>query len=178
MKNTTTTVGGCVGKLLVNHTAIALFSIMISVFTLVNRFTRFFCGLFTILFYLFLIYQMMWTVGGTDRIRVDGGREAYRPWKGLLIGVLYNIPGLVLALLNLLYHFTQIGWMRMGYVIGRFWGCMYIGWWDFFMPKNPAAGFLILLPGIAMTAAAYLIGYHNIYLSSFFGIRPNRKKTR
>ena len=82
------------------------------------------------------------------------------------------------ALLNLLYHFTQIGWTRMGYVIGRFWGCMYIGWWDFFMPKNPAAGFLILLPGIAMTAAAYLIGYHNIYLSSFFGIRPNRKKTR
>ena len=82
---------GTVLKFQVNQFALALFSLMVFVFTMQNKFTMFFCGLFTMAFYWYLIYHLMWNIGGKDRIRVDGGRAKKILWKGFYIGLLANL---------------------------------------------------------------------------------------
>lgn len=169
---------GTVLKFQVNQFALALFSLMVFVFTMQNKFTMFFCGLFTMAFYWYLIYHLMWNIGGKDRIRVDGGRAQKILWKGFYIGLLANLFNLLLAVMNLIYYYTGISWLRLGNIIARLWESMYAGWWQLFMPHNPLAHFLVVLPTICVAGAAYLIGYYNIFLSSFLGIKPKPAKHR
>ena len=94
---------GTVLKFQVNQFALALFSLMVFVFTMQNKFTMFFCGLFTMAFYWYLIYHLMWNIGGKDRIRVDGGRAKKIRWKGFYIGLLANLFNLLLVVMNLIF---------------------------------------------------------------------------
>ena len=50
-----------------------------------------FASVFASLFYLFLVYNVIWEKGGQDRIKIDGGRAARKPLKGLMISLVANI---------------------------------------------------------------------------------------
>ena len=56
-------------------------------------------SIFAVMFYLFLIYTLAWEIGAKDRISVDSGKKPYRPYLGLLLSLVANIPNLCAALI-------------------------------------------------------------------------------
>ncbi len=148
-------------------------------------------SLFTIGFYLALLYNKAWLMGAKDRIRIDGGRLEPMPLKGLLIGALANLLNLVLAILanigfaflkaddvfhwgNQLYYTTKGLW--------RFLHSFYIGVLNLLQPFfqvpltdglfdiHPLWLLILLLPGLTACTAGYLMGSNNLRILGFFGI--------
>ena len=52
---------------------------------------------FAILFYLFLIYTSIWEIGAKDKISADVGKLKIKPWLGLVISLLANLPNFIVA---------------------------------------------------------------------------------
>ena len=121
--------------------------------------------------YFYLVYTMMWTVGGKDRIRVDTGRMEKDPSKPLVMALIANIPNFVLSAVYpiALYLFPSntviagtgfvcriISMMLQGY---------YIGLAETYFAVNPFTYLLTPFFAIGVTVAAYTLGYHNIRLT-------------
>lgn len=49
-------------------------------------------SIFSILFYVFLIYTSVWEIGSQDKPAIDGGREKLSPLTGLFISLGAHIP--------------------------------------------------------------------------------------
>ena len=63
----------------------------------------------SMLFYYVLIYYVVWEIGAKDKIRVDSGRYAPTPAKGLLLGLFANTVNIVLGMLHLLFTVIAFG---------------------------------------------------------------------
>lgn len=59
-------------------------------------------SVFSIGFYLFLVYSVAWENGSKDKIRVDAGRLPDRKWKGFAVMLCSQLPYLFLTLLMLI----------------------------------------------------------------------------
>ena len=55
-------------------------------------------SIFSIFFYLFLIYTASWEYGAKDKIRIDGGRMTKTPMKGAIMLIAANLLNFILAL--------------------------------------------------------------------------------
>ena len=96
-------------RLYVNQLGIMIFSMLL--YTAVGSFENqklstaltIFVSVFSIMFYLALVYYMMWEIGAKDKIRIDSGRMEPSKNKGFLIGLIANIPNFVLAMLTLIF---------------------------------------------------------------------------
>lgn len=90
-------------RLLVNQIGITIFAMML--YTAANVVEDEALGngvilavsIFSILFYLFLLYTAAWDLGAKDKIRIDSGRMEACPYKGAVIALFANIPNLVIA---------------------------------------------------------------------------------
>lgn len=60
-------------------------------------------SIFSIFFYLFLIYTASWEYGAKDKIRIDGGRMTRTPMKGAIMLIAANLLNFVLAFLCTLF---------------------------------------------------------------------------
>lgn len=56
-------------------------------------------SLFSIVFYLVVLYTVGWDIGARDKIKIDGGRMREMPAKGFLIALGANSINILLALL-------------------------------------------------------------------------------
>ena len=56
-------------------------------------------SVFALLFYFALLYYVSWEYGAKDKIRVDSGRQAALPLKGLIMSLIANIPNLIFGVL-------------------------------------------------------------------------------
>ncbi len=54
-------------------------------------------SVFSILFYLFLIYTTAWEIGAGDRISMDVGKMKRRPYLGFILSLIANIPQIIIA---------------------------------------------------------------------------------
>ncbi|MBQ9718960.1 MAG: hypothetical protein IJV76_13300 [Clostridia bacterium] len=137
-----------------------------------------FSSCFAAMFYLFLVYAVLWERGGHDRIKVDGGRAVPKPWSGLWISLVANIPTFILAILVLISNpfKTTYEWAVSMNVIGRalclLWEGMYAGIVSYFAPHNPLIHLLYIFPGIFVGTLAYLLGFKNMRLLSIFELKP------
>ena len=94
-------------RCLVTQIALAVFGLMLSMAT-VNASSGFLAvvtGVFSIVFYLYLLYDAMWREGSSDKIRIDGGRMERMSRKGLYIALIAGIPNFLLALLIWIGYF-------------------------------------------------------------------------
>lgn len=126
-------------------------------------------------FYLFLTYTTIWPVGGKDRISSDAGKLSVMPMRGVLISLIANVPGLVVAILYTISEFAgQTGMKLAMRVVTLFLNGMYYGllagapagaadeakllnyWWMYF---------LVLLPAIIVTGVGYYLGTRNFHLT-------------
>ncbi len=58
-------------------------------------------SVFSILFYLVLLYYVAWEYGAKDKIRVDAGRIDKIPLKGMFMSLIANIPNFIFSFVSL-----------------------------------------------------------------------------
>lgn len=62
-------------------------------------------AVFSVLFYWFLLFTEVYRTGLREGMQIRAGRRKYNPVKGLLTGLLYNIPNFVIEILLLIGAF-------------------------------------------------------------------------
>ena len=128
-------------KLMINQFGMMIFGLVLSfatagmqgessskMFTLVS--------VFSVAFYMVLIYYMVWELGARDIIRVESGRQKYDRFYGTKIALLANVPNLLIALMGVIgyvfgYVITQgelgMGMLGFSHVISGFIQAPYLG---------------------------------------------------
>lgn len=169
-------------KLLLNQFGAAFMGLMITAAATSNEWLRLFASCFATAFYLILLYNVIWERGGQDKIRVDGGRAAYRPATGLLVSLVANIPNLLLGILVIIGSIFgakdgpfAMEWAGNLYavsnVLARLWNAMYIGIIQTYSPYNPIIHLLDVIPALVVTGGGYLLGLKNIRLLGVFELK-------
>ena len=183
-------------RLYVNQLGIMIFSMLL--YTAVGSFENeslsgalsIFVSIFSTCFYLVLIYYAMWEIGAKDKIRIDGGRMEPCGKKGLVMGLLANVPNLVLGLFTvvLLALFMAVGndgiyaAFLIFNTILRFHASMLLGFITAIVPTGLSSGaidyveFLVeailftALPllSVAVTHLAYYLGSREKKILSLF----------
>lgn len=187
-------------RLYVNQLGIMIFSMLL--YTAVGAFENeslssalsIFVSVFSICFYLVLVYYAVWEIGAKDKIRIDGGRMEPCKNKGLLMSLFANLPNFILGLLTVIFLSLFLAIENDGVyaaflifnTIMRFHASMYLGFITAIVPTGLSAGsidyieFLIeaiiftVIPilSIAVTHIAYSLGSKE---KKLFSILTNRK---
>lgn len=147
-------------------------------------------SIFSILFYLCLIYNVMWEEGARNIIRINAGRMERIPCFPLKAAFFASVPNLALALLltvsYLLAFPCGLDFARSIYgilhIVLAFFEAMYVGLFSTVLDAFPdvavqslvACGLYLFssLPMALVSMAAYRLGEKNVYL---FG-KPKPKK--
>lgn len=137
-------------------------------------------------FYMVLLYNAIWEEGGKERIRIDGGRAAMKPFRGLFVSLIANIPNFVLFLLIFIgrifgttdgFGFKWAGTIySIGHGIAIFYEGMYAGLVSSYSPYNPIGYLLIILPAVLVCTAGYIIGVNNIRIFDIITFKNVRNK--
>jgi len=178
--------GKTVTKLILNQFGAAVMGLMITAAASSNDSLMLYASIFATIFYLVLQYCVIWEKGGQERIRIDGGRAKWRPWAGLKLGLVANIPNFVFAFLILFgYIFGKADgpfayeWAGniygMSNAIGRMWNGMYIGLIQTYSPFNPIIHVLDILPSLFICTFGYYLGLTNTRIFSIFELNKPKK---
>ena len=178
-------------KMFVNQFAISIFGLVLALATTAadNSVLTMIVSIFSICFYLFLIYTMTWEIGAKDRISVDIGKLPYRPHTGLWIALCANIPNILIALLYAVAtpfsgnhtwagNMCAVMMLVSGLLEGMYRGLLSViylpgdanslimVWWSYF---------LIVLPALITSWVAYFAGFKNFrMLAPYFTKKPNQ----
>lgn len=143
-------------------------------------------GVFSAVFYLFLLYVVAWEVGAKDKIRIDAGRQKRDIFKGAKMNLVANIPNLLVATLALVGYlcidksiveldaksgielFTTPAWAvnlrGISQVIGSFLNGMYLGIGQYFdVISSIWFLYAVCLPSIVVCGFGYYFGTHEKY---------------
>ncbi|MBQ8496186.1 MAG: hypothetical protein IJ489_01875 [Clostridia bacterium] len=105
---------GEIGKLLVTHIALAVFSIMCTAPLLVTNTEEnassintivIIASVFVFAFYYYLIRSQLWTLGAKNSISAKGGRMKLCPLAGLYMGLIASIPSFILNAVYIISSF-------------------------------------------------------------------------
>lgn len=175
-------------KMLLTQIVISIFGLMLSMATVsASSGVAIAVSIFAILFYLFLIYTLVWEIGAKDKISVDVGKKAYKPFTGLWMSLIANVPNIILALILAVSqpfisnaNGKELNGLGIVSVISNVLQGMYFGaisaiklpsgkflsdmWWTYF---------LIIIPALVISFLAYYLGHKNF---RFFGFFTNKKK--
>lgn len=179
-------------KMFVNQFAISLFGIVLAMATLAaeSNILAIVCSIFSIAFYLFLIYTMVWEIGAKDRISVDYGKQSHHPYTGLWLGIVSNLPNILIAVLYTIgYPFMNTHrWAgNMNFVLnwisaiieGMYRGLLSLitlsdgtlivhEWWTYFV---------IIIPAVLAAWLGYLAGFKNFrMLAAYFNKKAEENK--
>ena len=191
-------------KLYINQLGITIFSVFL--YTAIPTdpdfpfdTLRIVVSVFSILFYLVLIYNVVWEIGAKDRIRIDSKGCEPQPLKGMVMGLFANLPNLVLAsfatLFCLLYVTGGVEWASsvfvVLFVIVRFHAAMYMGLIQGVTPAAPGGAasmevfgdalmesvWFIILPlvAVALTQLSYWLGTKEFKLFGFLSSSKPKK---
>ena len=175
-------------KMIVNQLGMTIFGLVLSAATSQHETLFVFTSVFSIGFYMVLLYTMCWETGAKDKIRLDAGRIAYTPLKTLWCSLVANSLNLLLAILSLIgYAFCTVVVGSDGLSLtGPIWAqnmfgvCnnlarliqgMYVGVIQHFMPNNPIVFLLIVLPALFTCWLGYFIAIKGHSISQIFGIK-------
>ncbi len=166
-------------KMFVNQFAIAIFGTALTFATTkahagsssFDTFTLV-VSIFSILFYLFLLYTSTWEIGAKDAIQVEMGKKKFKPNTGLIISLVANIPNIVLAVIYLISDVLNSENAKfITRLIASLFEGMYFGtiatvtvWWgDAWVKLNQFSltFFLMVVPALVTCWLAYYMGYKN-----------------
>lgn len=158
-------------KMFLNQFAISIFGTTLAFATAKaeNDTLLIISSVFSILFYMFLLYTMTWELGAKEKIRVEAGRGNANPLVGLYISITANIPNIILAILvtigyifgheNGAFAFEWAGGMYgICRAIAMFLQGMYVG-----VLKNTGGNpiwlFVIVLPAMITSGLSYYLSF-------------------
>lgn len=173
-------------KMFVNQFAISLFGsvLAMAMAAVGNDILTLIVSIFAIIFYLYLIYAMTWEIGAKDKISVDVGKKEYRPFTGLLMALVANIPNFIIAIVYTIAYpmMNTAAWAGNMAAVARLASIviqgMYLGsissisiggtymnhiWWTYF---------LIIVPSLAISFVAYYLGHKDF---RFFAALSQKK---
>jgi hypothetical protein len=136
-------------------------------------------GVFSILFYLFLVYMEAWSIGSSDKPSIDGGRARFSATTGILIGLCASIPNIIFAATYLALHdaagivegaISTICGMALSifaFTNGMYMGIMSEGVFaeGFALNNYGIVFFLINLPAIITVMLGYIAGVKDFHLT-------------
>ena len=195
-------------KNLINQFAISIFGALLSMVMMASSKTHnvwaVIVSIFSVAFYLFLIYTTTWEIGAKDRISVDVGKKEYKPLTGLLISLFANIPNIILAIILLVtrilssFAFVQDPATSfentmskiisgINFVASAVTGVAFQGMYSgILMIKIPTMQeslahqwwpyFIIVIPALVTAAIAYNTGYKNFRLIAPLFDKKNKNK--
>ena len=165
---------GIIVKLLVNQIGIAIFAFTVSTAAefIGGDIGMLIACIFSILFYLVLLFFSIWEAGAKDRIKADLNRIQYLPVKGMILSFMANIPNLIIAVLILISNSVE-GADSLEFV-SRFIASILESMYNIvviYMNTVPLSFFLIIIPAVIVCLVGYILGFKNIRISSLLGIK-------
>lgn len=131
-------------------------------------------GIFSLLFFIVLVHTVVWEIGASDRLSVDGGRRKRRLYTGALIGLAAGIPNFLLALLFTVtflggaHSVAAVTKVIMMFSEGMYWSlicnlsiagsALHNYWWVYFV---------IALCTVLFVSISYILGFYNVGLPKF-----------
>ena len=165
-------------KMMVYQFGLTIFGFMLSMSVGQNEFLQLIASIFAIIFYLFLLYSMTWTVGSKDHEKVANKRAPYVPIKGIYMSLFANAVNFVIGIL---YFFAYIiegesgGLYSIIMPITKLIQAMYLG-----LSINILEDFHFVMylftpvPSVLICGLAYYLGVKEISILKLLGI--NTKK--
>lgn len=166
--------------MLLNQLVLSMFgfSLVLAAMKIDNDVLRNVTSIFSILFYLLLLYMRAWDIGFRDKASVEQGKKANTPFLGALISLGANAINYVFALFVMLRallpgaeFISSIG--DVCQAISVFINGMYSG-----LLANQVGGmalntywfvfFLTPIPAILVCGLAYYFGLHDVKYTGFF----------
>lgn len=139
-------------------------------------------GVFSALFYLYLIYSLVYELGQKDGIRIEAGKRKYNALKGFWLALAANSLNILLGILcfigKTVYDTNAAEWAGEMYgvanTIAKFIQGMYVGILKSFLMDVSFANLLTPIPGIIVCTIGYILGVKYCH-----GVRqPKEKKEK
>lgn len=163
-------------KLIVVHIAISIFALMIflpfdttATGSSTQRFMALILGIFSIIFYFFMIYAQIWEVGAKDELRIVNGKKKAYIGKGFLIGLVAAIPDFILCAGYVVFWFFQsYEWAStLSYLFTlatTFWEGMFLAVKAVLFSKGPYMFIAVPFVTVLFAGISYIFGMKNIRL--------------
>ncbi len=196
-------------RLMLNQFALAVFGIvLVSASRMANKGVygglALGFGIFSILFYMYILYATLQEMGSKHRVRIESGRMTRDPLYGLKLMTLAQVPTLlVLLFLFISYPFSfvlEVNFFKFVFLVFNyviyFIQAMYSGVIGFILSKcnlldattgelTTSTGALVhiicyfvsVIPGILVCWVSYLMGLRDIKIASVFRRRPPEEKS-
>ncbi|MBQ8743228.1 MAG: hypothetical protein IJZ03_07650 [Clostridia bacterium] len=138
------------------------------------------CGIFSALFYLYLIYSLVYELGQKDGLRIEAGRRTYKPLTGFWLALAANSLNILLGILSFIgktvFDANGAAWAENLYGIAnaaaKFIQGMYVALLTLIMDAS-YANLLTPIPGIIVCTVAYILGVKYCH-----GVRPPKEEKR
>ncbi|MBE6638418.1 MAG: hypothetical protein E7616_03040 [Ruminococcaceae bacterium] len=181
MVNTETTNGAVIRKMIANQAGMTFFGILVTMagFSANKPGIVLAASLFTVFFYMYLLFYLSSELGKSDKIRVDAGRMQRDPWRCTILSLWANSLNIALAVLAIISKlfitnvpFTQppaqgvtpapafaASICSVCETIYNLIHSMYIGILDYMGQRgNPLWLLIFIIPSIAACTLGYLYG--------------------
>lgn len=170
--------GYTIFKMIVNQIGMTMFGLMLSMATYQNDQLLLLTCLFSIGFYMVLLYTMSWDCGLREKVRVDGKRMKYQPLKGLWMSLCANVLNIILAICVIVSYYSLTDFATgqpegayTVYYISKMIAVviqgMYNGLVQLYSPYNPIIFILIVIPALVSSTLGYYLGLKNVRLLGF-----------
>ncbi|MBO7341058.1 MAG: hypothetical protein J6U87_00075 [Clostridia bacterium] len=162
-------------KLFLNQFAISLFGIGLA---FASSYARndgllLLTSIFSVIFYLFLEYAIMWEVGAKDGITATSRHTSRGLWRGFVLSLCANAINIIAALMVFSKVFT--GAENQLSAVGQFIAMVLQGMFQGILSQKVGAAqlndfwwvyFLMILPAVLVTGMAYIIGNYGLHFTN------------
>ena len=179
-----------IAKMMIYQFGVAVLGIILTFATIERDSLMLMVSVYTVAFYILLLYTMMWEIGAKERIRADAGIVRFNRFDGLKLSLCANIPNFLILLLYFIGFLFGVllaeqawaqGMVAVMHTVGIIWESMYTGIIRSLVPDTASAlsGWYVLayaltpLPAIFASCFGYLMGSHN---KRIFGKLTEKKK--
>ena len=143
-------------KMFVNQLGMTMFGLVLSMATSRNDPLFIISSVFSIIFYMVLLYTMTWDIGYAEKIRIEGKRRKYHPEKGFVLSLCANAINLLLGIIITVSYYSATAYSVIGGTV-----------------KNPTAPVSVVnIYGVARSVATLLQGMYGGIINCLFVNQP------
>lgn len=144
-------------KMFVNQLGMTMFGLVLSMATSQNKNLFIISSVFSIVFYMVLLYTMTWDIGYAEKIRIEGRRMKYHPEKGFVLSLCANALNLILGIIITVSYYSATAYSVI----------------EGSMAKNPTAPISVVnIYGVSRSVATLLEGMYGGIINCLFINQP------
>ena len=144
---------------------LTLFGLVVTMATQANKALFIGSGIFSALFYLYLVYTLVYELGQKDGIRIEAGKREYVPLTGFYLALAANALNILLGILvfvgGTVFDASGAQWAGQMHDIARIIAVFIQGMYNAALNPIIDQNFVYLLtpiPGLVVCTLAYILG--------------------